>query len=247
MMVSPVGYVNAAEFGYKIDLTRKSVGDLIKRGVIDAQKEGRHYLIRLDAAIDKLMKIGKLDEHGKYLRDSDKHKIIAEEDEPVDVLFGDDVPVTDVSPLNDAEKKRIVSEQKKNPPVKASVEIDDSFIDDLDDDTVNMYLSAQEVPDDLRALLDDAATSKDKAQIVNYYWTGKKNRLQYEKEKRNLIEMNEAKGVIEKLFMPIDKKLNDLPIDLKNRFPNIHPDAIEYLSDSINNMKLSLQEYQWEN
>ena len=246
-MPLPVGYTNASKLSALLQTTSESIRYLIRNGTLAAEKVGREYQLNQQAAIDKLMKIGKLDEHGKYLNNSSKHKNVVENGNSKNLLFREDVETTEVSTLNEETIKRIMSEQKNNPPVKASVEIDDSFIDDLDDDTVNMYLSAQEVPDDLRALLDDAATSKDKAQIVNYYWTGKKNRLQYEKEKRNLIEMNEAKGVIEKLFMPIDKKLNDLPIDLKNRFPNIHSDAIEYLSDSINNMKLSLQEYQWEN
>jgi len=110
---------------------------------------------------------------------------------------------------------------------------------------VKSYMDTADLPDDLKELIDGASSTKDMAQIINFYWTGKKSRQQFEASRGDLIPIQDAKAVIEMLFVPIDKRLNDIHIDLKNRYPDTHPDAIDWLSGQINDIKGSIQDYKW--
>ena len=101
--------------------------------------------------------------------------------------------------------------------------------------------------EELDLLLLDAKSPSQKVQIVKDFWLGKINRQKFLQNERELIPIHDAKATIEILFSPLSKKLDNLHIDLKARFTDVPLDAIEWISDEINSMKQSLQNYDYEN
>ena len=67
----------------------------------------------------------------------------------------------------------------------------------------------------------------------------------YKERIGELITIEDAKGIIEIMFSPLSRKLDDLHIDLKSRYPNIEMEAIEWLSDYVNDIKKSVSEHKW--
>lgn len=67
----------------------------------------------------------------------------------------------------------------------------------------------------------------------------------YKEKVGELITLDSAKGIIEVMFSPLSRKLDDVHIDLKSRYPDIPLEAIEWLSDYINNIKKSVSEHKW--
>ncbi len=99
---------------------------------------------------------------------------------------------------------------------------------------------------ELDLLLEDVQSPGQKVQITKDFWAGKIQKQRYLAEKKELIPVNEAKAVIEMLFHPISRNLDNLHIDLKARYPDVSVEAIAWVENTINDMKQSLQDHQWE-
>lgn len=67
----------------------------------------------------------------------------------------------------------------------------------------------------------------------------------YKQKIGELISIEKAKGVVDVMFNPLSRKLDDLHIDLKSRFPDIQMEAIDWLSEYINDIKKSVENYKW--
>jgi len=70
--------------------------------------------------------------------------------------------------------------------------------------------------------------------------------ITYKERMGELITLDQAKGVVEVMFTPLSRKLDDLHIDLKSRYPNIEMEAIEWLGEYINDIKKTVSEHRWE-
>jgi len=70
--------------------------------------------------------------------------------------------------------------------------------------------------------------------------------VSYKEKMKILIPLVDAKGAVEIMFSPLSRKLDDLHIDLKSRFPDIPLDAIEWLGDYVNEIKKSVSNYDWD-
>lgn len=68
--------------------------------------------------------------------------------------------------------------------------------------------------------------------------------LRYKEKSRELIPLKEAKAVFEKVATPINQAMNDLPSQLKARYPDIDNEAIQWLTDRINSIKMSIQGFE---
>lgn len=71
-------------------------------------------------------------------------------------------------------------------------------------------------------------------------------KLKVEKMKGDLISLSEAKAAVEELLSPLNKFLDDLPMNIKAHHQDVPLHAIEWVSAEINRMKQSVQEYQWD-
>ncbi|MEA1891618.1 MAG: hypothetical protein U9N33_02790 [Campylobacterota bacterium] len=109
----------------------------------------------------------------------------------------------------------------------------------------NTEIDNEENQEELKKLLKDANTPTQVVTITKDFWLGKINEQKYLKEQGELITLDSAKGVAEVMFSPLSRKLDDLHIDLKSRFPEISLEAIDWLSNYINNIKESVSSHKW--
>ena len=83
--------------------------------------------------------------------------------------------------------------------------------------------------------------------MIKDYWAGKIQRQKFLKEKGELITVNDSKASVEAIYHPMSKKLDNIHIELKARYPEVSIEAIDWLAGETNNIKKSVQEYAWEN
>lgn len=233
-------------FAEHIGVSPKTVSKLRTAGKIKGY--GVRNQINEEEAFNDLRKIRRLDKNNKYIKKNYVHK-----EETIKQTSLEMCSNINTSKYSDQEIKDLAKKQKDENIQKQKDEIIKESIESFSDDDDDMVLSDDEkrmiymagIPNDLRLLIDGANSSREVTQITKDYWAGKLNQIRYEKEKGNLIEMNKSKGVMDEILTPINDKLNNLSTDLKNRFPSTHPDAIDWLSDQVNDMKKSVQDYQW--
>lgn len=61
-----------------------------------------------------------------------------------------------------------------------------------------------------------------------------------------LITVDDAKAAFETLLAPLNKYLDDLGNSIKNHFPDVDDEVVDWVSGEINRQKELLQEYSWE-
>jgi len=61
-----------------------------------------------------------------------------------------------------------------------------------------------------------------------------------------LITVDDAKAAFETLLAPLNKYLDDLGNSIKNHFPDVDDEVIDWVSGEINRQKELLQGYSWE-
>lgn len=99
--------------------------------------------------------------------------------------------------------------------------------------------------EELDALLISVENPSQRVQVMKDYWTSRINRQKFLKEEGEIIYINEAKAAVEEIFNPLNKFLDDLPIQLKSHNQDVPIEAVKWLSDEINRMKKFIGEYQW--
>ncbi|MEA1919139.1 MAG: hypothetical protein U9N52_04815 [Campylobacterota bacterium] len=109
----------------------------------------------------------------------------------------------------------------------------------------NLELDNKENNNELENLLENAVTSSQKVMVAKDFWAGKINEQKFLKEQRELITLTEAKGVIEVMFSPLSRKLDDIHMDLKSRFPDVPMEAVEWLNEYVNDIKKSVSSHKW--
>ena len=98
-----------------------------------------------------------------------------------------------------------------------------------------------ETKDELEVLLETAQSSSQKVQIIKDFWVGKINKQKFMVEDSQLLSVADAKAAIESVFTPINAKLDELPIMLKSHFNEVSLEAMRWLADEINQIKIDSQ------
>ena len=96
----------------------------------------------------------------------------------------------------------------------------------------------EESVEELNQLIAEAQSPSQKVQIIKDFWMGKISRQKFLQAEGELIPVADAKAVVEKIFTPFNKALDDLPVNLKAHFPEVSTEAVEWLIEYINTMKL---------
>ena len=99
----------------------------------------------------------------------------------------------------------------------------------------------KDMPDELRKLLKDVSDPLKRVKISKEFWASKRQEISYQLEASEVITVSDAKVVVEMILTPLNTKLDDLPMSLRNRFDTVPTEAIEWLSFYINDMKLEVQ------
>jgi len=84
--------------------------------------------------------------------------------------------------------------------------------------------------EELKEFLADIDSPKQKVDAIDVFWRGRINKIKHDQLKRELIPLDEAKYIIEKILSPINRHLDDLPSAIMSRFPNVDPLMLEWLS-----------------
>ncbi|MCK4440718.1 MAG: winged helix-turn-helix domain-containing protein [Sulfurovaceae bacterium] len=71
----------------------------------------------------------------------------------------------------------------------------------------------------------------------------RKTKLENDERQGILIEMDEAKRLVENFLTPIVQDMDNLPNEIKIEFPAISNEMIEYLRNYINNIKIKSQNF----
>ena len=237
--------IDQTVFAEKIGASRSTFGRLVGSGVVPGH--GKKNKIIESEAIVCLVKAGRLDDKGMFItKKSPNQKRMKIEDAPhfsftgeikTTVLDDDKVASLKASTL-------IVEKERRDEREKACLDIENaSIVEELGADRI---FDTVDMPSDLASLLFELDDPSKRVQIIKDYWTGKIQNQKFLKEKGELIPLNEAKAVIEMIYHPFSKKLDNFHVDIKARFPDIQIEAIEWVQNEINDMKKSVQEYAWE-
>lgn len=95
---------------------------------------------------------------------------------------------------------------------------------------------------ELEELIKESLTPTQKVQVIKDFWTGELNKQKFLKENKELIPIADIKAVLDKIAAPFAKQLDELPYAIKSRFADIDDEAIEWLREHINNIKMDFQD-----
>lgn len=119
-------------------------------------------------------------------------------------------------------------------------------IENANHDPEKEIIYSQENVEELAELLGGVSNPLQRVQIQKDFWTAKTNRQKFLKEEGELIYVNEAKAAVEELISPLNKFLDDLPMNIKAHHQEVPIRVIEWVSAEINRMKQSIQGHQWD-
>jgi len=114
----------------------------------------------------------------------------------------------------------------------------------LDDIPEQIYTA--ESQGELSKLLLLAKSPSQKVQITKDFWVGKINRQKFLEAEGELISIKDAKIALETLIGPLNQYLNDQGNNLKNNFPNISVEVMEWIDEENNRQKEQLRVTQWD-
>ncbi len=222
-------------FAELIDTNTANISRYVKRGVIKGY--GPKNKVKREEALAALMKVGKLSSGGKFLSRKSKpfeanEKLKQDEKEALLSLEGE----IETTKMSDEELKEIAERQMEERKKRAEEQKEEDVHEEL----------TLDLPEELSSMLAEVEDPSKRMQMIKDFWTGKIQRQKFMREKRELIHLNDAKAVIEILFHPISKKLDNFHVDMKARFPEMSVDALEWVAAEINAIKRSVQEYQWD-
>ena len=222
--------MKVAPYASLIGTTKQTLYTLIKRGEVVVVYVNGKRMVDVEKSTERLRSLGKIDEHGKYLPRGRSVKTVE------DINGRNELPMDGEIEVNTKPTKRNLDSY--TPPARKKKE-------DTSDKSVaevGEVLIDENMPEDLKEMLDSAYNPKDMVQIINTYWQGRKNRQAYEREKRISILMSEARAVEDMIFTEASERFGNLHVDMRNKFPNLDPGVYEWLKQSVDNIKESMQE-----
>lgn len=100
--------------------------------------------------------------------------------------------------------------------------------------------------EELESLLLQVKTANQKVQLIKDFWAGKLNKQKFLKEEGELLPLDDAKKAVDKLLTPLNQYLNDQGNNLKNHFPDLPKEVVEWINKENNRQKEQLREKEWE-
>lgn len=124
---------------------------------------------------------------------------------------------------------------------------DNKTIEDFTDADItnDKNLFTNENLKELEEYLKEAKSVSQKVQIIKDFWTGKINKQKYLEGEKELIPMVAVKKAIDLLLTPLNHYLNDQANNLKNHFPELPNEVMEWLGEENNRQKQQLRGYDW--
>ena len=89
----------------------------------------------------------------------------------------------------------------------------------------------------LKALLRETESPMHRAQIESTFWHAKTRQLAFLEKERDLIPITDVKTAVDSIFSPINRQLDDLPVQFKGNFPEVSEEAVQWLLNQIDTIK----------
>jgi len=230
-----------SSFAKLIGTNRKNICTYVNKGIISGYGDNNE--VKQDEALRDLVNSGKIDDKGKFIKKSasSKTKQMKVKDLPA-FHFSGAIKTTEI----DDEKKKILIEKGEEFSKRKRVEEENKEVVHEMSGSEFMDIDDTDMPSELVSLLLDIDDSSKRVQIMKDFWSGKIQKQKFMKEKGELILVNDAKAVVEMLYHPFSKKLDNFHVDIKARFPDVQIEAIEWIQNELNDLKKSVQGYAWE-
>ena len=107
-------------------------------------------------------------------------------------------------------------------------------------------LFTDDANEQLQALIDSAQSPSQKVQIIKDFWVGKINRQKFLEAEGELLSVHDAKVAIDAILTPLNQHMNDMGNNLKNHFPDIPNEVIEWIDEENNRQKEQLKVKEWD-
>ena len=130
-------------------------------------------------------------------------------------------------------------------------------IDYLDKSIVQEYTTPKEAKEnpqvdntESRTELDDLLELEEsplkQVEIIDKYWSGRLRRQKFLEAEGELLSVHDAKVAIDMILTPLNQHMNDMGNNLKNHFPDIPNEVIEWIDEENNRQKEQLKVKEWE-
>lgn len=215
-------------------ITRQYVNKLVKDNTFSLINKKIPF-----AASIKILEDKKIDPE----RESQREAIKRAKQENTPSIFSEEmIPEDSLATASKEQKEEFWDSKKIDEPASESVEDseDDEFIDS---DEVFTDKNQKE----LKKLLEGATTSNQKVTIENTFWNSKINKLKALEAEKKLIPVDDAKKAIEVLIGPLNFYLDDQSNNIKNHFPDLSDEVIEWIAEENNRQKEQLRSFNWTN
>ena len=121
--------------------------------------------------------------------------------------------------------------------------VETSTPDTIKQDT-NIY--TDEAKQELEEFLSKELSPSRKVDMIDKFWSGRIRRQKFLEADGELISVPNAKAAIETILAPFNQYLDDMGNNLKNHFPDVPLEVIEWINEENNRQKEQLQVKEWD-
>ena len=108
----------------------------------------------------------------------------------------------------------------------------------------NIY--TDEAREELELFLSQEPSPARKVDMIDKFWSGRIRRQKFLEADGELISVPDAKAAIETVLSPFNQYLDDMGNNLKNHFPDISIEVVEWINEENNRQKEQLQVKEWD-
>ena len=103
-----------------------------------------------------------------------------------------------------------------------------------------------EAKNELEVFLVQEPSPARKVDMIDKYWSGRIRRQKFMQEEGELISTHDAKVAVDTLLTPLNQFLDDIGNNLKNHFPDVSIEIIEWINEETNRQKEQLRLKEWD-
>ena len=117
------------------------------------------------------------------------------------------------------------------------------MIDKVKED-ISIY--TDEAKQELEVFLSQEPSPARKVDMIDKFWSGRIRRQKFLEADGELISVPDAKAAIETILAPFNQYLDDMGNNLKNHFPDVPLEVVEWINEENNRQKEQLQVKEWD-
>lgn len=103
-----------------------------------------------------------------------------------------------------------------------------------------------EAKQELEEFLSKESSPARQVDMIDKFWSGRIRRQKFLEADGELIPVTDAKAAIETILSPFNQYLDDMGNNLKNHFPDVPLEVVEWINEENNRQKEQLQVKEWD-